>query len=297
MATRRTPTPPNRLRDFAAFILTNGRPDNVITYDTLKRSGYTGRIVLLVDDLDPKRAAYVKRYGDEVVVFDKRAIAKTFDQGDNFNDMRAIIYARNASFEVAKQLGLRYFIQLDDDYRHFQFRFDDRLAYHPRVLKDLDRLFAALLDFYVTSGVHAVAVAQGGDFIGGEQSPRAQKVALARKCMNSFLCSVDRPFKFIGRINEDVNAYTRLASTGLLMFTTNQVTLEQTQTQTNPGGMSELYLDSGTYVKSFYSVMYSPSSVKVAVIQSKSPRLHHRVAWRNAVPKVLREKVKKRRAA
>ena len=29
--------------DFAIFILTNGRPDNIFTVDTLKKVGYTGK--------------------------------------------------------------------------------------------------------------------------------------------------------------------------------------------------------------------------------------------------------------
>ena len=29
---------------------------------------------------------------------------------------RAIVYARNACFDLAKDLGITYFIQLDDDY-------------------------------------------------------------------------------------------------------------------------------------------------------------------------------------
>ena len=281
------------LSNFAAFILTNRRPDNVITYATLRRSGYTGRIVLLVDDLDPTRDQYIERYGQEVVVFDKRAAAAKFDQGDNFDDMRAIIYARNASFDVAESLGIPYFIQLDDDYRHFQFRFNDRLSYRPRVLKDLDRVFAALLRFFVSSGVASLAVAQGGDFIGGEGSPNAQRIRLKRKCMNSFICATERRFQFVGRINEDVNTYTRLASTGLLLLTTNQLTLEQTQTQANAGGMSDLYLDSGTYVKSFYSVMYHPSGVKIGMMNSKFGRLHHKVDWNATAPLILSESLKK----
>ncbi len=285
----------NSLSEFAVFILTNGRPNKVITYDTLKRSGYSGRIVLLVDDLDKTKEEYVKKFGDQVFVFDKKEIAKTFDQGDNFNDMRAIIYARNASFKVAEKLGIKYFIQFDDDYRHFQFRFNKEKIYQPRVLKKMDQVFSAMLKFYKNTPIHSLAIAQGGDFIGGEGSPNAQEIKLKRKCMNSFLCSTDRPFQFVGRINEDVNTYTRLASTGLLLFTTNQITLEQMQTQTNSGGMTELYLDSGTYVKSFYSVMYHPSSVKVKMMQSKFKRLHHSVAWKNTVPLVLPEKLKKLR--
>jgi len=37
---------------FAALILTHGRPDNVITERTLRRQGYTGRIVFVLDDED-----------------------------------------------------------------------------------------------------------------------------------------------------------------------------------------------------------------------------------------------------
>lgn len=282
---------------FCAFILTNGRPHRVRTYDTLRRSGYTGPIRLLVDDLDKTKDEYISRFPDEVVVFDKKAIAKTFDQADNFNDMRAIIYARNASFGVAKQLGFTYFIQLDDDYTSFAYRFNERLQYRPETvqIKKLDRVFQHLLRFYIASGVDSLAIAQGGDFIGGRQNSNAEAVSTSRKCMNSFICSTKRPFKFVGRINEDVNAYTHLASRGLLMLTVNQVSLVQIQTQTNPGGMSELYLDSGTYVKSFYTVMLQPSSVKVRPLKAAngSARLHHSVSWRHTVPMILRESLRK----
>jgi hypothetical protein len=281
------------LKDFCVFILTHGRPESVFTYSTLKRSGYTGRIILLVDNEDKTFDQYKAKFGDEVVQFDKLAISKTFDQADNFNDRRAIIYARNASFQVAKKLGYKYFIQLDDDYRYFQYRFDERLRYNPKMLRNLDHVLGLLLKFFIDSKADSFAIAQGGDFIGGEDSDMAQMIALKRKCMNSFICSTERPFKFVGRINEDVNTYTHLASKGLLLFTTNQVSLGQMQTQTNAGGMTDLYLDSGTYVKSFYSVMFQPSSVRIGIMQSKNPRLHHVVNWKTTVPFILRESVKK----
>ena len=51
--------------------------------------------------------------------------------------------------------------------------------------------------------------------------------------MNSFFCSTKRPFKFLGTINEDVNIYTRLGSIGDLFFTVPNVSLKQTDTQSN----------------------------------------------------------------
>lgn len=283
-----------KLKDFAVFILTNGRPDNVITYKTLKTSGYTGDIYFVVDDLDKTKDKYIEKFGDKVIIFDKKAIAQTFDEGDNFNDMRAIIYARNACFQIAKELKIKYFIQLDDDYTNFNFRFNKDLDYSFKSITNLDKVFISLLEFYKNTNVHSIAMAQGGDFIGGDGSDFAQSVQMKRKCMNSFICSTDRPFQFVGRVNEDVNTYTRLASTGLLLFTINQVSLQQKQTQTNKGGMTEMYLDSGTYVKSFYSVMYHPSSVKIKMMQSKFKRLHHSVSWENTVPLILNESFKKK---
>lgn len=287
----------NKHDDFVAFILTNGRPDRVYTYDTLQRHGYTGRVILVVDDLDKTKDEYVKKYGDQVVIFDKAAIAKTFDQGDNFNDMRAIIYARNACFEIAKKMNITYFIQLDDDYEYFSWRFDSALQYlvHTPKCKSLDTLFTSMIEFLKYTPVQSIALAQGGDFIGGSLNEKAQKIFLMRKAMNSFLCSTEKPFRFIGRINEDVNTYTHVASTGLLLFSTNFVSLKQKQTQSNAGGMTELYLDSGTYVKSFYSVMYMPSSVKVKVLTSKNARLHHAVSWINTAPMILSEGHKKKK--
>lgn len=111
--------------------------------------------------------------------------------------------------------------------------------------------------------------------------------------MNSFFCSTERPFKFMGRINEDVNAYTLLGSTGDLFLTIPNVSLKQTDTQSNDGGLTDIYLDQGTYVKSFYSVMFCPSSVKVGMLNTERSRLHHRVSWNNAIPVILNEKYKK----
>lgn len=285
-----------RNKNFAALILTHGRPDNVITYNTLRKCGYAGKIYIIIDDEDKRKQEYLELYGKDVIIFNKKEIAKTFDEADNFNDRRAIVYARNASFDIAKKLGLKHFIQLDDDYTVFSHKFDDNNNYQEKPIKNLNRTFDTLIDFLeLVPNLKAVAFAQNGDFIGGAEGTNA-KIHLGRKCMNSFICSTDenRQFRFIGRINEDVNVYTHLASKGLLLFTVFQVSLNQKQTQKNKGGMTDIYINNGTYVKSFYSVIFSPSSVKVGLMGAKNKRLHHLVKWNNCVPVILEEKYKKK---
>jgi hypothetical protein len=280
--------------DFAVFILTHGRADNVKTYKTLKRFGYTGKIYIIIDNEDKSADDYYKNF-ENVVMFNKEEVAKTFDEGDNFGDRRSIVYARNACFEIAKELGITYFVQFDDDYTDFSYRFNGELSYNKGrgYINNVDDIFKVVLDYYKTIPAKAIALSQNGDWIGGHNSGWAKELKLKRKCMNSFFCSTERPFKFKGRINEDVNTYTSSASKGDLFLTIPNVSLKQTDTQSTKGGMSDIYANQGTYVKSFYSVMFSPSSVKVAMLNTERSRLHHRVSWNNAIPVILNEKHKK----
>lgn len=289
----------NEKHKFAAFILTHGRADNVTTYDMLRKHGYTGKIYLLVDDEDAQVSEYKKRYGDQVVVFSKQDAIDMTDSGDNFGKRNSVVYARNYSFKVAEQLGLEYFLQLDDDYKQFRYTFDNDRQYITKNINinNLDVVLDAMLEFYVQSGALTLAMSQGGDFIGGEGSNVAKqhvKGKFSRKAMNAFFMSVDRPFKFMGRINEDVNAYTEIARRGGLFITAPRIRLEQGQTQANSGGLTDIYLDLGTYVKSFYSVMYAPSCVKIAEMGVHSRRLHHMVKWKHVCPMIISDEHKKK---
>jgi hypothetical protein len=116
---------------------------------------------------------------------------------------------------------------------------------------------------------------------------------MPRKVMNSFFFSVDRPVKFLGRINEDVNLYVEDGRRGSLFVTIPRLRLWQHQTQTNEGGLTDIYLDLGTYVKSFYTIICAPSCVKIITMGTTHRRLHHMVQWGVAVPKIVSEKYRK----
>ena len=279
--------------NFAVFILTHGRPDRVFTIDTLRRCGYSGKVFYVVDDEDTTLDEYVRRFGKQVIVFNKGEIAERYDEGDTTGDRRAVFYARNACFDIAKENGIDYFLQCDDDYLSFEYRYvqDGRLM--TVECRQLDELFSEMVGFLESTGAVTVALAQGGDFIGGANGGNARK-GLLRKAMNTFFCKTERPFSFVGRINEDVNTYVTLGQRGVLILTYTGAMVRQVRTQSNIGGMTELYLDGGTFRKSFYSVMYAPSCVKVAMMNSSHARLHHKINWGAAVPKILEEKWKRK---
>ena len=275
-------------KDFAVFILTHGRPDNVKTLSTLKKCGYTGLIYFIVDNEDKSIDRYIENFGvDAVKIFDKKAMADSIDEGNNFDERRTITHARNACFDIAKEIGITYFMQLDDDYMSFEHRYI--LGKKLKVIKilNLDYVINRLVIFFKNTSFYSISFAQGGDFIGGASNPYAIKKPLLRKCMNSFICSTDRPFKFIGSMNEDVNTYTTLGSRGLLFGTFPMISLTQTATQSQKSGITEMYNRFGTYCKAFSTVMMQPSSVKVSMMNSSNTRIHHKIKWINTVPMIL----------
>jgi hypothetical protein len=247
----------------------------------------------VIDDEDETRAEYRKRYGEQVLEFSKTEIAKTFDEGDNFDDRRAIVYARNACFDLARSVDCTHFIELDDDYTGFFYKLDHNGEYltgnSQHLIRDLDQVLDILVDYYKSIPALSIAMAQTGDFLGGKEGGGCNP----RKCMNKFICATERPFSFFGRLNEDVNAYTTLGRRGALFLTISNVAIQQHSTQSNPGGMSEAYQDAGTYVKSFYSVMYAPSCVKISEMVSRHRRIHHSIDWARTTPMIINERYRK----
>lgn len=281
--------------DFAVFILTHGRANNVLTLKTLQKMGYSGKWYMIIDNEDDQANLYYSSFGyDHVIMFDKQAVVDNTDTLFNYPDHRAIVYARNASFKIARDLGLTYFLMLDDDYSDFQYRYIDNgklKLRHPDKSK-IDLLFSAMLNFLDSTGAKMVAFAQGGDMLGGAKSPRfAAKIT--RKCMNSMFCRTNNPVNFIGVMNEDITTYTTLGSRGILFLTYTECHIVQKPTQSLEGGMTEAYLESGTYLKSFYSVISMPSAVKIYMMYSKHNRIHSRVDWDHCVPKIISGKYRK----
>ena len=287
-------------KPFCIFVISHGRPDKVITLKALRRSGYTGPLFIVCDNEDKTVQQYQANFGaNKVLVFDKFAYAALIDNADNFQNRRTTTHARNACFDFAQQLGFKYFLVLDDDYTEFKHNYDKSGTFKRSVIRQIDRVFAAMIKFLdCDSRILSVCFLQGGDLIGGESSIKKGIFPFKkRKAMNSFFCKTSRRFWFFSRLNEDVNTYLALGHKGGIFLSIPQIALNQMQTQGTSGGMSEAYIASGTYVKSFYSVMIGPSYARVQWPKTNTSkqirRIHHKIKWNNAVPKILDEVYKR----
>lgn len=287
----------NVLDNFVVFILSHRRAGYIPTIHALEKAGYTGEWRIVIDDEDDQAPEYFKRYGDKVIQFSKSESAKTVDGYDQSKEHRGVVYARNTCFELARKLGKRFFLELDDDYAYFCYRYLGAGGLHAVFVRDFNKLCASFIKFLQSSkSLLSVAFAQNGDFIGGAGGIGFRKGTL-RKAMNTFFCDTEKPFKFMGRVNEDTCAYTLLSHRGGVFLTITGVSLNQEITQQNSGGMTGLYLDYGTHVKSFYSVIGCPSAVKISRVGGGHGvthwRIHHCVSWNNCAAKIIDERWKK----
>lgn len=281
-------------RNFGVFILTHGRANNIKTDKALRARDYTGDIHYVIDDEDDQQQDYIEKYGaDNVHIFSKTEEEKHFDPGDLSTDRRTIVYARNASQRIAKDLGYTHILQLDDDYTSFSPRIVSGIELLEPFTGRLDDIFSAFCDFLDETKAQTVAMAQGGDFIGGAASTRYWQ-GITRKAMNTFFINTNNPIQFQGRINEDVNTYVQQGNTGTLFFTISKYAIVQTTTQSNQGGMTDTYKATGTYLKTFHTIMRNPSSTKVGIIQATNqPRIHHSISWKHTTPMILNPQHKK----
>lgn len=299
------------LQRFAVYIISYKRPGRVTTLNMLQRYGYTGRTFIVVDDRDPTLPEYQEHYGEMLRIYSKEEMARRYDCMDNFgaDTWPTAWFPRNAVNEIAQEDGVDFYCVLDDDYTAIELRCivtgegQRKTVYYivraplglswfaPRFLNHLFHTLAGM--FSLSPHIVGVGIAQSGDFVGGRFNLYARRYMWPRKLMNFFVLSTQRPVEFLGRMNEDVNTYVHHSWRGKIFFTVPLFSIKQKRTQHNPGGVTETYLREGTYVKSFYSVMVCPAGVRISVLSSTHPRIHHRVLWRYVAPRIISEKWRK----
>ena len=285
--------------DTLVIVITYGRAERLPTLRRFKEDpNWTDHWLLLCSDDDPDLAKYFELYPGRVAVFNKIEAETNFDCGDNFGIRASAPYPRAVTHELTELLGYRYALVLDDDYCLFQWRFDpDTHQYAATKLTNLTDTIDACRQFCADTTLQdrrgvTVALSQGGEWIGGADNYRmGRQISGKRKAMNWFLIDTEWPITFPGKLNEDVNMYTQEQRAGrVIPFTLAQASLEQDDTQSAEGGVTETYLKVGTYMKSMYSVMRCPSAVTVRPLGGGvTPRMHHFVDYDACAPAIIPE--------
>lgn len=253
------------MKRFAIFILTNGRPNHQYTLEFLRKS-FKGDVFLLCDNEDSTLKDYQKNYGKNVVVFDKNEWVSKSDQMDNFRSKKSVLYARNAVFEIAKDMGYDYFAMVDDDVTGLSFRYekDGKLVGKP--VKDFNKVSSAVLEAMGDTGTDYFSFGTDKIYIGGAANSQYQR-KIIDKVYNFIFCRTDQEHFYKGIMNEDEIHNILSMSVGKLVKSSTIIQMQMKPVgRDSVGGNAETYNENGyySYVRNFYPIIAFP------VLQLKS---------------------------
>lgn len=280
------------MMNYAIFICTHGRPDEQHTLKALRKAGYTGKIILVVDDEDDTvPELMLKTYDDaEIVRFCKQHYIDTVDIGRSDAKRKAILYAKCACEDVAKERNLDAFVIADDDITDFRFRYesDDKLLTQ-YVTKNMDVIIESYLTFILDCNVCMTSFGTNQMFMGGRISD--ERKGEFRIPYNFLFRNTSISFNWISEMNEDTISV--LAEHGnKYMIQLPFIKLEMKELMAGAkGGMTEFYNQMTTGTRIGTILMYSPSNVKYIATAKK---ITHAIKKDNAFPKLISSSIKRK---
>lgn len=275
--------------NFAVFITTHGRPQ-CLTYHTLRSANYTGQMFCVVDTTDKKIGEYKENFGDNnVLVFDKMNYVNKVDKITNEQVLSTVLYARLACYDFARKMNIESFIIADDDITLFKHRvvLDDKLKSIP--VTNFDVVLTSLLDYFNSSPISVLGIADAGIYFGGKEGVYKQRVRhMFSVC---YLCKTNDEAEFKSICFEDM--YSSIANNrdGKVCFEILDLcqVSEPMGLGTTEGGTTEFYRNNSLYKRSFYDIIAFPDCL---YLDDKCIMRRREI---NMVPKIISSRYKKER--
>lgn len=268
------------------YIISKGRP-NCITAKTLKRMNYPGEWYIVCGNNDNTIPEYKKNWGeDKILVFDWYEETKESDLLDNFgvNKMSSgAVPVRNATRKIAFERGEIRHWQFDDDYVGF-YRVNKNMKKNHRIVdgKEFEYELNKLATF--ANNAHLANI---GFCLGHEAFPSGAK-QISKRVFNAHNMTTDKDIfvKWRGRMNDDLINALDVFNNGKIEMSFKFMSLVLAPTQSDKGGNTDIYQQTGTIRKTAYAVLIEPKVTKLVV---KFGRYHHEVNWKQICPKLIRE--------
>ena len=281
------------------IVLTCNSCDNLAScYKSMLRATWGDDCVILLYDSNHKELAEdAAKKGWRVEVFDWDATIAKMDSAGwtrNYASTKKVVApARLAAYDIARKLGVRFFMELDDDWNGIQVPsfISDGLPGRKRLyIKKDPEPFAAkyfkfiverVFDMVAETGA-TIAFVQSGELLSADVSYYHFKP----KTMNTFILDTENPMPF-GGFNEDVNVYCRrnmdkpCFQVGYLIWSHGGSQLRQGIEYT------------GTWEKTFATVITNPTATRLSTFKNPGSgkedmnytRIHHNVQYEHTQPK------------
>lgn len=246
--------------NFKIFITSHNSPKECVSACSLRTAGYTGEICIVIDDEDPKFYEYSYYYGQNLFVFNKQKYVDKLDIGMSKSNpqLAAVLYARAAVEDYAKELGIDYFIVMDDDIYGFRYRYVDGEKLCSKPVEKFDNVIDNYIQFMRDTNSICLSFANDGSFIGGADVVTSGKMLERRSCHTLFLRDTSKEFEWKFAVNEDYVSSLLYANIGELMFTLPFVQRNISGMNDRQEGMHDLYESTTEFQRAFYNVIACP---------------------------------------
>lgn len=241
------------------YIKSHGRPGKQLTYNTLRNAGYTGDIVLVIDNEDKHGQGYLEfvKHDDRtwLHVFNKQRFVDTIDCGTSCPKRDVNLYAWAACEEFAIQDKQNFFIMADDDITGFRFRYKD--GEHLRSLKitqNLDQIFRLVEEYMLSCNVSAMSTGIPQMYFSGD----IEKDLWKWRVPYTFVFrNANYRLAWVSEYEEDIITAIQASLNGQYLSVLPIVQRETIEIGTNYGGMHNSYTNS--FKNAQYGYIWNPS--------------------------------------
>jgi hypothetical protein len=278
--------------DFAVFIITHGRPDKQLTYDTLRRCGYNGKIYLVVDNTDNTIQQHIDKYGAEnIIVFDKNHYINS-DRFDNGTEgvFACAVYARRAVEDIAKSMKLAYFCMIDDDVTDLCLRIPLENKVRRLKIYNMDEIFNAYLELLEIKQISCLGFGYQTLYFSGMKYFTTDFRPLPFRL---FIRKTSVDIDWSNWYGEDEIAGYQSNIKGLLWTAIPLVMVTTSEEAT--GAMQTTYEQTTSFLRSIVELRYVPSQVVIATCTRGKKKGTQHLYRRNQdwFPKIISSTYKK----
>lgn len=280
---------------YAAFICTHGRPEAQYTYEALRNGGYTGKIIFIVDDEDntvDELQGYIENgtYKAEIKMFCKQYYIDTVDIGRRVSDAKraAILYAKCACEDLAKEMKLDAFIIADDDLTNFRYRYQEDGHLKSLKVSNLDAVIENYCQYILDCNICMTSFGAMPLYMSGSLTHK--KLEEARIPYNILFRNASIKFDWISEMNEDIiSVLSDRSGSYIQMLPFVKYDMKELHAGAQ-GGMTANYKSMSLFQRVQTIIMYAPVSVYYICMKMG---ITHAVHKDNAFPKLLSSRFKK----
>lgn len=272
------------------FIPSYHRPTQLKTVKYFVKLGYpVGLLHVFIDNEADDISEYekeAKSVGFNLHIFDMEEARRRYDYVHRPSKARRSAgQARNMFYDFAENMGIDFYVVIDDDTNNYQVR---PFGIYKRTaqLHDFEHMFIEVEKMMRKFHIGLFGLSQTWELF----EPGAQAKLVRHKIMNTTFTF--RPYVYRGERgvqDDDTSQFVTALNEGYFIasFYTGLVLL-QTQSATQSGGLTDLYAECKLLNKALIAPIQYPSAIHAERQTMNGNRLHHRIKYRYLAPKILR---------